>query len=706
MESVSKGGATYPSLWSSAKIIVQKDRNSKSAAPVNSGELYAILVSPDRNEALATLLADEANFKGVGEKDGDAAFNEWAAAVIALAPSISGAPAAKVQQKFLTEMQSAEQQLSAGIARRIVLDRALKYVDVSLRAFPRDERQEKARAALLERKASLDRRIAILRAFSVASMWDEFLEKYGDFERWENSYDDLKKVREGATEASANYHLDQGRRLEKEKQYTLALAELQVAKQRRPGDAAIIELIDAVKLREARAYADSVKRVEDRNSDQYRQVRSYLLRADQYIGAGQLDEAERNIASAVRVDKDSPMILLSRAKLDAARKQFLKALETVDQYDRRVTAAEDRDNGQDLRAKIEFDLAQARKNLREGIADSKAKGDYLTASAKAEEGLAIDGNDLEFLLEAAVGRAILRKNAEAVKLLETYRQVAQARGADPKKREAAYEMTPKIQESIPEPEGAPNWFSGYKSPAGVFYCPISLMTNARPAEVRGSRKQTSVFNWGKDGLSDVRVTSEQQGERSLSAYFEYFGAGKGVRRVATEALNDAQQGAAMPRLTPKGPIGAGKGVYTALLNHPGGDPVMIEKLTGKRVGAIVAGNPYFHPFIWDGVHSFSVEYDKEGRVKSAQQILGEDQKGTAHAFEFRWEGRRLTEIAERGTGDYRRTMTYAGGKLMSETIAFRGKTSKIEYKYKGDQLVEASCGDDPVDGRSRQVTFR
>ena len=51
-------------------------------------------------------------------------------------------------------------------------------------------------------------------------------------------------------------------------------------------------------------------------------------------------------------------------------------------------------------------------------------------------------------------------------------------------------------------------------------------------------------------------------------------------------------------------------------------------------------------------------------------------------------------------------MNYAGPRLESEIISFRGKTSKIAYKYKGDRL-EAECGDDhSIDGRSRQVTFR
>jgi hypothetical protein len=65
------------------------------------------------------------------------------------------------------------------------------------------------------------------------------------------------------------------------------------------------------------------------------------------------------------------------------------------------------------------------------------------------------------------------------------------------------------------------------------------------------------------------------------------------------------------------------------------------------------------------------------------------------------------EIAERGGFNYHRTMTYSNNKLVAESIAFGGKTVKIDYKYQGDQLVEATSGDDAsIDNRSRHVTFR
>jgi hypothetical protein len=153
-------------------------------------------------------------------------------------------------------------------------------------------------------------------------------------------------------------------------------------------------------------------------------------------------------------------------------------------------------------------------------------------------------------------------------------------------------------------------------------------------------------------------------------------------------------------------VGTGKGAYVALPNHPVVDPLMVERLTAKAVATIVVGNPYFNPFVWDGIYSFLAEYDEQGRVKSARQI-GVQPGQAPHEFDFKWDGARLMEIAERGGSGYRRTMTYANNKLASEAISFQGKIAKIEYKYQGDQLVEASSGDDvSIDGRSRHVTFR
>jgi hypothetical protein len=286
-------------------------------------------------------------------------------------------------------------------------------------------------------------------------------------------------------------------------------------------------------------------------------------------------------------------------------------------------------------------------------------------------------------------------------------QLSQGPGNDPKVRQQVYNVLAFTQLKALVETGTPNWFSGYKAPAGVFYCPESLVPSARIAEVKGSHNLSVAYEWNQDVLT--KVTSTEMNARnvpvSATVYFDYFKDRKAVRRVGTEPFA-AGEDPGTPRFTPAGPVGTGHGAYVALPNHPVIDPLMVERLTGKPAATIVAGNLYFNPFVWTGVYQFLAEYDDQGRVKSARQI-GEEAGQKPKEFDFKWDGSRLMEIAERGGFNYHRTMTYSNNKLVAESIAFGGKTVKIDYKYQGDQLVEANSGDDAsIDGRSRRVTFR
>jgi len=118
----------------------------------------------------------------------------------------------------------------------------------------------------------------------------------------------------------------------------------------------------------------------------------------------------------------------------------------------------------------------------------------------------------------------------------------------------------------------------------------------------------------------------------------------------------------------------------------------------------IAGNSYFNPFIWDGVHYFQFTYDKLGRLDTAREI------GVDNVVRFQWEGERLTAIragqANATRPSYVRTQHYSGKQLVSETVEFRGKTYKIEYKYAGDRPREASFDDNGAhDGRQWRVRF-
>ena len=121
-----------------------------------------------------------------------------------------------------------------------------------------------------------------------------------------------------------------------------------------------------------------------------------------------------------------------------------------------------------------------------------------------------------------------------------------------------------------------------------------------------------------------------------------------------------------------------------------------------------SGNHYFHPFAWDAIHLFELDYDEEGRVRHAWEM----DEPNAPRIDFAWSGRRLLSVTARTAGPqgsvvYSRSLNYSGDKLVSETVTHAGKTSHIQYKYnKQGMLTEAECDADlSLDGRSRKVEF-
>jgi hypothetical protein len=740
-----KSATSFAALWSAATVAIQAQRNAKTATSLRASEIYAVVPGADRNEALANLIGDPKNFRGLGEESEAAAFAERMSLLAAVANSVTGQSAAKLQQILLSEMLDAAKKVSAGIAKADDLLLGLKYAAVSAQAYPVDPQQEKARAALTERKAWLDRRMAILKAFRAAQLWDAYLDKYSDFERWDNSFPDLRKSREQAFQESGQQHRARGEQYYKDKNYPAALEELTWAQRRLPADRQIAGLVEKVKLDDERQQAAGKPKVaEDRGSSNYRLITRRLQNADSYVNdgklaeadgralevdgkslkmAGRLTEAETKLAEAARklaeaeaklaeaegeilqaegVDKESPRIMLSRARLLQARNQPLKALAILDEFARRVVDTEGK--GDELRNKIAYELKSTKEVKKAALAKAEADGDYAAALITVQEGLALDPDDLDFLLHAGRIDAILRNYADGAELLKKYLRLSQTPGADQKLRTEVYNALPLVKPPDAEPEGKPNWFSGYRNPPGIAYCPISLMPTARIADVKASRKLTTGITWNGDQLLSVQNTSQEPGEGRSAVYFDYFKDRGRVRRVGGEPFDDSRADLPTPRFTTAGTVGTGKGVYLGLPNHPVVDPLMVERLTGKRVATIVSGNPYFHPFVWSGIYVFVAEYDDRGRVKSARQVS----PAVSRTLDFKWDGDslRLIEIAERG-GAYRRTMTYSGNKLMLETVAFGARNSKIEYKYKGDQLLEVICGEDmSLDNRSRHVTFR
>ncbi len=155
------------------------------------------------------------------------------------------------------------------------------------------------------------------------------------------------------------------------------------------------------------------------------------------------------------------------------------------------------------------------------------------------------------------------------------------------------------------------------------------------------------------------------------------------------------------------PDGNSSSGYLTLWNNPRMDTRLAWTITGKRAAVGFSGNRFFHPFVWDAIHLFELDYDEQGRVLHAWE-LGDP---NAPRLDFSWDGQRLLKIAAHDSSGgviYSRTLNYSGDRLASESISQTGgKSSRIEYKYdKQGHLVEADCDSDgTLDGRSRKVHF-
>src|ERR1019366_1480313 len=71
-----KTATTFAALWSAATVAYQAQAKAKSSTPLRPDEIYAILPGQDAGQALATLIAGDENFQGLGEKSADAALTE------------------------------------------------------------------------------------------------------------------------------------------------------------------------------------------------------------------------------------------------------------------------------------------------------------------------------------------------------------------------------------------------------------------------------------------------------------------------------------------------------------------------------------------------------------------------------------------------------------------------------------------------------
>jgi hypothetical protein len=701
-----KGASSAQALWTAAQVVIQADKASKDQA-MRTSDIFAILPGTAAPaETVVAFLADEANFRGAGEASPAESFDERMSFLVGIAGTATGAAQAKLRSILSDGMTSALQRAdSAAAGRFAALNEGLRYVPVSEKAFPSDPALTQLCAALRDKLTWLNRRMAIVRALGAAAEWDALIDKYGDKAGDLGDYDDafpeLHQLHDRSSKESETFHAGEARRLYTmtPKQCVPAQEQVKLAMLRDANSSDLKALSDEIRLGCIGGPKPPVAGPPE-TPGQTAQITGYLTTADRSMADGKFDDAENAIKRAEIIFAGDPRIVLTRAKLLRARRNFRQAIDVLDRYDSLVAAdAPSMEVSATLRANIEYDISSGRDAARLATTKAEAEGDYPAAFAKAVDGVNLDPADPELLYHAGLDAALTRNVSDARKYWQSYLAVTQSQSSENKRRTDVRSWLPDLGAATPPAGTAPNWFSGAGNPQGLMYDPVSLTVNAHPFEVRGSRKQTTLFDWQSGVLTAIRTTTQEPGAVPVNVYFDYYPAGKGARRASTDIFADKGD-PGTPKLTPAGAVGSGKGVWVALFNYPAVNPYLVEKFTGKRVATILAGNPYFNPYEWNGVYAFLAEYDADGRVKSAAPL----QAGTK-PLDFQWDGNKLLAIVERG-GDYRRDLKYDGARLTEEIVTFRGKSSKISYKYNGGRLAEADCDSDfSLDGRSRHVAF-
>lgn len=691
-------------IWkNAARISYKKSASDKMAADVAPGTFVAYLAGGI--EELARLVLDERALELLGGKGKSFATQlEWIGAVMkAYAPNPAAAPLVKYLE---SAMRTRYQQFETGAAGLQVLSEALKLAELSQNVCPDQPEQAQLRKALTDRKAWLDRKAAVLRAFATAREWDAYLLGSRDFAKYQRAYPELKEKHAEALKQSLALHREAGERYMKEGEFGPGWREFRLASLRQPSDKLMQQKVLMAWTDYSRQVAVEQQRNRARISDGERAAISQALTfADGYLKQNKLDLALKSALDAERIDRNSLQVLLKKAEILGAQREYGKALATLDDYDR-LAVNEERKLASDLRNELVFKRTNMLEEVKAQVQKALNEGRFHKIRQLAGEGLRGDGDDPDLLYAAGLAAIMTRDGNPGREMLTRYLNVSNTLDADEAQRSRVRIVLAGLAEPSGKEEGEANWMSGKRLPNNVYYDPISLAFQPRVDRIDASNKLRLTFSWEGVRLASI-VPAFEKNERVTAERKIWFGYEDRVPQVALVTAGDAA-----PAALGDDPDERFKRSNVVLTNNPYVDPLAIEKLTGKDVTVGVAGNRFFHPFVWEKPYYFRLTYDEGGRVKQAHEIT-DPKAGSGVLVEFDWQGMQLVAIrAFEGAGRqaskiYERTMQYQDGRLTAEEIQGQGKASKIKYIYNAGKLISAECAADPtLDGRSRKVVFK
>jgi len=687
-------------IWKTARISIKKAQNDKTPTEVPVANFVAFLAGG--TDELARLCRDDRQLELLGGKG--QTFATQMALMAAVVRTYPADPAVAKLEKFVEQsMRQRYDRFENGTAGIEVLQQALKLAELSLAVYPTQPEQEKLRKALADRKAWIERKIAVLHAFASAKEWDAFLLGDRDFEKYQHSFPEMVKMQKDALTSSIQLHRQTGEERLKENEFGAAWREFRLASFRQPSDKVLQQNVMMAWTDYSRQAAiDHQGKQKQLSAGQREAIKQALLFATNYMSAKKLDEALRSVSEAEAIDPESLQVLLKKAEVLTAQREFARALEALDAYDLRAVN-EEREPASKLRGELLYQRTSNLEDVKAQFQKTWAESSFHKAYALALQGLRAKDDDAELLYGAGLAAVITRNPTQGRAFFTRYLDAANTLDANAEQRARVRALLPSIREATSSENGTPNWLSGKKLPSGVYYCPVSLAFQPLVDRIEASGKMRETFEWDGNKLKSIVPTFEKA-ERSTGERKIYFAYGSNFPQVA--AVSDDNIASAPSAADPDEFV---KRSSLVLQNNPYIDPVAIQQFTGKNVTIGIAGNRFFNPFVWDSIHYFKLTYDEQGRVIQARETRGPLSPPGDFILEFEWDGQQLDSITGyQGKAQvYERSLQYEGGRLVSEEIQAQGKTSHIKYVYNGGRLVSATCDKDPsLDDRSRQVFFR
>ena len=723
-----KGSARIADLNAQMTLVAVKSRKAKQSFQIRPAEFFALIPGASPSSLAVGFVLRDSNFLS---------FEEQLQATQGAVNSFRGSPDIARLREFVTRKMADGLNAFEDGGPYKDFQIIVQYAELGRRSFADDKRAQTLHEDIVTRKAWLERTIARLTSLANNRDWDTLLEAYLAFEQFQWSFPEIMALRNRALQESARLHSQRGNEFATQKKYPEALAEYETAVQRDPDN----ELIAQNRERIMNDYAQSQKEAQSKaakvlpeGSMELRLFRRYLEFASQYTKNKQFDEALRELDKAEELNKDAPEILLGKAELHYERGELSQAIPLLDDFDRLAVAPELKDlkeRGEKLRNQILFERTAKKTAYKQKLAELLKSGGYSEAEQLALAALKLDQNDDEFNFYAGTVFALLRNNDGAKAALKKYLELSVSLRGDLKRRNLANRIMSTLGSSPVAPaKGQPNWFSGRKLGEDVFYCPESLAFQPRIAEVSGY-KMTSSFTWTPEGrlVSITTRFQDDKGRQNFSAMEsrgghpgQSYSAGRSIFFTYHPSYPQVVKVSATtpPAAKPAGPfkvlltrrdnsglwlVDEDKSPLVLLESNPSVNPDLVA-LLDSPVATGVAGNSFFNPFVWDGIHFFRFSYDRQGRVDTAREV------GADVVVRFTWEGERLTSLRAFRSGDpakpvYSRTQNYSGPLLLSENVEYGGKSYKIEYKYAGSRLQEAEFNDSGAhDGRHWRVSFK